>query len=81
MPKKRKDGATTTTISISWADKNRLRSLARPVKETKNGRVFESDSTVFRRVLQHYLNSKPQEIRDTPSSTYPLKTPNVSQQG
>jgi hypothetical protein len=81
MPKKRKEGAIFTTISISWTDKNKLRGLARLVKQTKNGRVFESDSIVFKRILDEYLSRHPQELQEKPTSTYPSKTRDVSQQG
>ena len=56
MPKKRKEGAVNTTISISWGDKNRLRRLAKKRKTTQNGDVYESDSVIFNRVLKDYFS-------------------------
>jgi len=73
MPKKRKEGATNTTISITWSDKNRLRRLARKTKTTKNGDVFESDAIIFNRVLKDYMNSHPDQVAKATTSTYPLK--------
>ena len=43
MPKRRKEGQSNTTISVSWSDKNRMRRLAKLRKTTKNGDVYESD--------------------------------------
>lgn len=80
MPKKRKSGAINTTISVKWGDKNRFRRLARKIKVTKNGDVYESDSIIFNRVLQDYMDRHPNEIANTTTSTYPIKTQDVPQQ-
>jgi hypothetical protein len=81
MPKKRKTGAVRTTISIDWMDKNKLRRLARKTKRTKNGDVFESDSNIFKRLLNHYIDTHPNEYKENPTLTYPQKSQDVSQQG
>ncbi len=73
MPKKRKEGAVNTTISISWGDKNRLRRLAKKRKTTQNGDVYESDSVIFNRVLKDYYSRHPTEIRNSTTVTYPVK--------
>jgi hypothetical protein len=73
MPKKRKDGAHSTTISITWSDKNRLRRLANKLKTTKNGDVYESDAAIFNRVLKDYMNSHPSEVKQVTTLTYPSK--------
>ena len=79
MPKKRKDGATNTTISVAWSDKNRLRRLAQKTKTTKNGDVYEADYVIFNRILKDYMNNHPDEIKNSTTSTYPLRTRDVSQ--
>jgi|LWDU01.1.fsa_nt_gi hypothetical protein len=87
MPKKRKEGTTNTTISVSWSDKNRMRRLANLRKTTKNGDVYESDSVIFNRILRHYIDTHPREVKSVTTVTYPVKivntpvkTPNESQQ-
>jgi hypothetical protein len=80
MPKHRKEGATDTTISVKWSDKNRMRRLAKHTKTTKTGKVYESDSIVFARVLKDYMNRHPDEINDRPTSTYPLSIQDEHQQ-
>ena len=81
MPKKRKEGAHNTTISIQWSDKNSFRRLARKVKTTKNGDVYEADAIIFSRMLHDYLIRHPDEVSKKTTSTYPLKTQGVSQPG
>jgi len=88
MPKKRKEGQSNTTISVSWSDKNRMRRLAKLRKTTKNGDVYESDSVIFNRVLRDYMNTHPNEIKSQTTITYPVKssskpvkTQDESQQG
>ena len=73
MPKKRKEG-TTTTISVSWSDKNRMRRLAKLRKTTKNGDVYESDAVIFNRILRDYMNNHPTEIKPQTTVTYPVKS-------
>jgi len=81
MPKHRKTGAIKTTISIDWNDKNRLRRLARKTKRTRNGDVFESDSSIFTRILNHYIETHVGEYKENPTLTYPKKSQDVSQPG
>lgn len=81
MPKKRKEGAQSTTISIRWSDKNSFRKLARKVKETKNGIVYESDTVIFARVIEDYLKKHQDEVATKTTSTYPSKTQDESRQG
>lgn len=81
MPKKRKDGAYNTTISIRWSDKNSFRRLAKKVKTTKNGDVYETDAVIFSRVLEDYLKTHRDEIGIKTTSTYPLNPQDKSQQG
>lgn len=81
MPKKRKNGATNTTISVTWQDKNLLRRLAQKTKTTKNGDVYEADYIIFNRVLRDYMNRHPGEIKNATTSTYPSKTLDGSRPG
>ena len=74
MPKKRKEGQSNTTISVSWSDKNRMRRLAKLRKTTKNGDVYESDAVIFNRVLRDYMNNHPAEIKSETTVTYPVKS-------
>lgn len=69
---KRKIGNSHTTISIAWADKEQFRRLAKLVKKTKNGDMYESDAVVFKRILDHYKSST-NELADVPHTTYPTK--------
>jgi hypothetical protein len=80
MPKHRKEDAETTTISILWSDKDKLRTLARPKKKTKNGMKYETDSDIFTRVITDYLKSHPNEV-GTVNPTYPLVLQGKHQQG
>jgi hypothetical protein len=76
MPKKRKEGTTNTTISVSWSDKNKMRRLANLRKTTKNGDVYESDSVIFNRILRYYIDHNPGEVKSNTTITYPVKTSN-----
>jgi hypothetical protein len=76
----RKQGNTCTTISITWADKDRFRRLARPVKKTKNGVMNESDSTLFNRIMEYYITHNQHELKPEPNTTYPNRiSPSDSQ--
>ena len=79
MPKQRKNGALNTTISVAWSDKNRLRRLAKKTKQTKNGDVYESDASIFNRVLKDYMNAHPSEVANATTTTYPLSSRGESQ--
>jgi len=54
MPKRRKEGNKFTTISISWDDKETFRTFADFKKDTKNGKLYESDSEIFQRLVREY---------------------------
>jgi len=85
MAKHRKEGNEYTTISIRWTDKERLRKMAKFVKKTKNGDLYQSDAVIFNRLLNNYGTII--SINDnTPHNTYPIKkhivvdtSPNISQ--
>jgi len=51
MPKRRKEGNKFTTISVSWEDKIMMRKFAEFKKETKNGKLYESDAEIFHKLL------------------------------
>lgn len=68
MPKRRKEGNKFTTISVSWQDKGLLRTFAKFKKETKNGKLYESDSEVFNRILNAYDRTTPNDVAHP---TYP----------
>ena len=78
MPKRRKEGNKFTTISISWDDKIRMRGIAKFKKETRNGRLYESDAEVFLRIIAAYINSHPQTLQKA-HSTYPTVLQGLSQ--
>lgn len=68
----RKIGSIYTTISVSWADKDEFRKFAKFVRKTKTGDVYESDSILFKRMLEVYRISNKLES-DQPRKTYPKK--------
>ena len=68
MPKRRKIGNKSTTISISWLDKEKLRTFAKFKKETKNGKLYESDAEVIHKIIEAFSRTTPS---DTFHSTYP----------
>ena len=80
MPKKRKPGVERTTISVDWHDKNKLRRLAKKTKRTKNGDVFESDSKIFKRILNDYIDRNVNEYKENPTTTYPSSLQDEAQQ-
>jgi len=57
LPKRRKEGNKFTTISITWSDKEILREYARYKKETKNGKLYESDAEIFNRIMSEYITT------------------------
>lgn len=71
MPKKRNGDSFTTTISVLWKEKESLRRLAKPLKKTKNGTKFETDSIVFSRILADYITKHPNEYSKNVNPTYP----------
>jgi len=70
MPKRRKEGNKFTTISISWNDKDLMRRFAQFKRDTKNGKLYETDAEVFAKILNDYISEhKPVSILGKP--TYP----------
>jgi len=78
MAKPLKPGNPMTTIAVSKIDKNKLRLLAKFIKETKNGKLYESDSQVFTRVINEAINVPDKYLVGNP--TYPSKNQDESQQ-
>jgi len=68
---KRKIGNSHTTISITWSDKEQFRKFAKLVKKTKNGDMYESDSIIFHKILEHYKATN--ETSSISHTTYPVK--------
>jgi len=79
MPKRRKEGNKFTTISISWGDKQIMRSFAKFKKETKNGKLYESDAEIFNRMMIEYHKNHPGDTTMHP--TYPTVLQDKSQRG
>jgi len=69
MPKRRKEGNKFTTISISWDDKIKLRKLAKFKRETKNGKLYETDAEIFTRMISTYAQQY--GLNSQPKPTYP----------
>jgi len=77
MPKRRKEGNKFTTISISWKDKDMLRTFAKFKRDTKNGKLYETDAEVFNRLLNAYDRTTPNDVAH---STYPTVLQDKHQQ-
>jgi hypothetical protein len=80
----RKVGTVYTTISVLWKDKDEFRKYAKFVKKTKNGDMFESDSSLFRKMLDLYITNNHINPEEKPKNTYPKKkftSPTHAQQG
>ncbi len=77
MPKRRKAGNKFTTISVTWYDKEILREYARYKKETKNGKLYESDAEIFARIISEYVATHSPIHKGKP--TYPTVTQDVPQ--
>ena len=69
----RKIGSVYTTISVTWADKDEFRKFAKFVRKTRTGDVYESDSVLFKKMLEAYKANNKIES-DQPRKTYPKKT-------
>jgi len=69
MPKRRKEGNKFTTISVSWDDKEKLRRLAEFKRDTKNGKLYETDAEIFHRLIVTYALKH--GIHNDSHSTYP----------
>lgn len=70
MAKPRKQGNRSTTISIPWEVKDRIRSFALPTKKTTVGQNYESDAVVIQKILEFW--GQTHEGRDI-TNTYPTK--------
>ena len=70
---RRKAGSSHTTISITWDDKELFRRFAKLVKKTRNGEMYESDSAVFHKILEEYVNDHKNLPVGEAHSTYPTK--------
>ena len=70
MPKRRKNGNKFTTISVSWDDKEVMRRYAHFKKETKNGKLYESDAELFHKILELYKHNE-SVIHINGKPTYP----------
>ena len=68
---RRKIGNSHTTICIRWEDKESFRKFAKFVKKTKTGDLNESDSVVFKKMLDFYSS---QNEAGVTRSTYPSKS-------
>jgi len=68
---RRKIGNSHTTICVTWEDKELFRKFAQFVKETKTGKLYESDSVVFHKMLAHF--EKEHQKSETSNTTYPTK--------
>lgn len=72
MAKPRKQGNKSTTISIPWEVKNRIRSFAEHTKKTTVGQNWENDDLILRKVLNYY--AKDHKITNPELyGTYPTK--------
>jgi len=72
MAKPLKAENTHTTISVRKDDKKTLRRFAKFIKNTRNGKLYESDSIVFARVMDEYIGKHSQEANIS-HTTYPSK--------
>ena len=71
MPKRRKEGSKFTTISVTWQDKTMMRRIAKFKKETKNGKLYESDAEVFAYLILWYSRNYKDMDNGTAHPTYP----------
>jgi len=71
MPKRRKEGNKFTTISISWKDKGMLRTFAKFKRDTKNGKLYETDAEIFNRLILEYKMNHNYIEKMEPHPTYP----------
>ena len=70
---RRKASNSHTTISIRWESKERFRKFAKLVKNTRSGKMYESDAVLFDNLLNFYVEHHEQE-HETPKGTYPSKS-------
>ena len=70
---RRKASNSHTTISIRWESKEIFRKFAKLVKNTRSGKMYESDAVLFDNLLNFYVEHHEQE-HETPKGTYPTKS-------
>ena len=68
---RRKIGNSHTTISVTWEDKELFRKFAKFVKTTRTGKLYESDSVLFNRMLMFFKESNP--MGEVSNTTYPTQ--------
>ena len=68
---RRKQGNSHTTISITWEDKEEFRRYAKYEKQTRTGKRYESDATLFKRLLEEFKKNNSISESEKPHSTYP----------
>jgi len=74
---RRKIGNSHTTISVTWEDKELFRKFAKFVKTTRTGKLYESDSVLFNRMLMFFKESNP--MGEVSNTTYPTKNQEPNQ--
>ena len=71
---RRKQGNSHTTISITWEDKEEFRRHAKFEKDTRTGKRYESDATLFKRILDEFKKNNKVNENERPHSTYPSRS-------
>ena len=71
---RRKQGNSHTTISITWEDKEEFRRFAKYEKETRTGKRYESDATLFKRLLAEFKENNKLPDSEKAHSTYPSRS-------
>lgn len=72
MAKHRKQGNKSTTISIPWEIKERIRLYASPTKITKVGQNWQTDLQVIMKMLEFYRKNHSVSNSDI-KDTYPTR--------
>jgi hypothetical protein len=71
---RRKQGNSHTTISITWEDKEEFRKYAKYEKQTRTGKRYESDATLFKRLLEEFKKHNSISDSELSHSTYPSRS-------
>ena len=71
---RRKEGNSHTTISITWEDKEEFRRYAKYEKQTRTGKRYESDATLFKRMLEEFTKNNSIPDNEKSHSTYPSRS-------
>ena len=71
---RRKQGNSHTTISITWDDKEEFRKHAKFEKNTRTGKRYESDATLFKRLLDEFKKNNKISDGESSHSTYPSRS-------